>query len=63
MKSLFDVMRKRGQPITGFPYIDGKEIDLYQLYQAVMANGGSEKVRSCLLPYSMLSSNKLIFEQ
>lgn len=44
MKSLFDVMRKRGQPITGTPYIEGKEVDLYQLYQAVMLNGGSEKV-------------------
>lgn len=44
MKSLFDVMRRRGQPITGTPFIDGKEVDLYQLYQAVMLNGGSEKV-------------------
>lgn len=52
MKSLFDVMRKRGQPITGFPYIEGKEVDLYQLYQAVMGNGGSESVSALILSCS-----------
>lgn len=50
MKSLFDVMRKRGQPITGTPYIEGKEVDLYQLYQAVMLNGGSEVVSFTCFP-------------
>ena len=47
MRSLFEVMRKRGEPITGTPYIEGKEVDLYQLYQAVMLSGGSVKV--CIL--------------
>ena len=56
MKSLFDVMRKRGQPITGTPYIEGKEVDLYQLYQAVMLNGGSELV-------SLISSSFLVSAQ
>ncbi|KAK4699889.1 hypothetical protein P7C70_g6366, partial [Phenoliferia sp. Uapishka_3] len=44
MKSLFEVMRKRGEPITGTPFIDEREVDLYQLYQAVMLMGGSKKV-------------------
>jgi hypothetical protein len=45
MKSLFEVMRKRGEPIEGTPYVDGKEVDLYRLYQAVMTAGGSTVVR------------------
>ncbi|GAA6054487.1 hypothetical protein JCM3770_001013 [Rhodotorula araucariae] len=44
MKSLFEVMRKRGEPIDTTPYCDGKEVDLYQLYQAVMVHGGSQQV-------------------
>lgn len=45
MKSLFEVMRKRGEPIDTTPYCDGREVDLYQLYQAVMVHGGSQQVR------------------
>lgn len=45
MRSLFEVMRKRGEPIEGTPYVNGKEVDLYQLYQAVMLSGGSQMVR------------------
>ena len=44
MRSLFEVMRKRGEPIEGTPYVNGKEVDLYQLYQAVMLAGGSQAV-------------------
>ncbi|BGP42523.1 hypothetical protein JCM10449v2_006534 [Rhodotorula kratochvilovae] len=44
MKSLFEVMRKRGEPIDTTPFCDGKEVDLYQLYQAVMVHGGSQQV-------------------
>jgi hypothetical protein len=45
MKSLFEVMRTRGEPIETTPFVDGKEVDLYQLYQAVMVAGGSQAVR------------------
>ncbi|BGP34390.1 hypothetical protein JCM10296v2_006210 [Rhodotorula toruloides] len=44
MKSLFEVMRTRGEPIETTPFVDGKEVDLYQLYQAVMVAGGSHAV-------------------
>ncbi|BGP13477.1 hypothetical protein JCM10213_001801 [Rhodosporidiobolus nylandii] len=44
MKSLFEVMRKRGEPIEGTPFVEGREVDLYQLYQRVMAGGGSQQV-------------------
>lgn len=46
MKSLFELMRSRGQPIEQKPFIDGREVDLYQLYQLVTLSGGSQKVRS-----------------
>jgi hypothetical protein len=54
MRSLFEVMRKRGEPITGTPYIEGKEVDLYQLYQTVMLSGGSLKVRPLRLSSVLL---------
>ncbi|BGP26742.1 ARID/BRIGHT DNA-binding domain containing protein [Rhodotorula toruloides] len=44
MKSLFEVMRTRGEPIETTPFVDGKEVDLYQLYQTVMVAGGSQAV-------------------
>lgn len=64
MKSLFDVMRKRGEPITGTPYIEGKEVDLYQLYQAVMLCGGSQKVHFLSSSANRSSlANSLILDQ
>lgn len=45
MQSLFELMRKRGEPITGTPYIEGREVDLYMLYQNVAMAGGSQLVR------------------
>jgi hypothetical protein len=53
MKSLFEVMRKRGEPIEGTPYVDGKEVDLYRLYQAVMTAGGSTVVRLFSASFSL----------
>lgn len=53
MRSLFEVMRKRGEPIEGTPYVNGKEVDLYQLYQAVMLAGGSQAVS----PFSLSRSS------
>lgn len=46
MQTLFELMRKRGEPITGTPYIEGREVDLYQLYQCVAMAGGSAQVSS-----------------
>lgn len=58
MRSLFEVMRKRGEPITGTPYIEGKEVDLFLLYQAVMLSGGSQSVRP--VPPSSLAVADLV---
>ncbi|KAL8277218.1 hypothetical protein RQP46_010391 [Phenoliferia psychrophenolica] len=40
MKTLFEVMRRRGEPIQGAPMVDGREVDLYRLYQVVLLCGG-----------------------
>jgi hypothetical protein len=37
-------MRSRGEPIESAPIVEGREIDLYQLYQAVAQSGGSQNV-------------------
>ena len=42
--SLFELMRNRGEQIEQIPFIDGKEVDLYHLYQLVAVSGGSQKV-------------------
>lgn len=58
MKALFDVMRKKGRPITGMPHIKDREVDLYNLFNAVMGRGGSIKVRTS---FSLLASTILSF--
>lgn len=57
MTALFELMRKRGTPISSAPFVEGREIDLHQFCQAVMLNGGSQNVSS-FLPYTQVRSNK-----
>ena len=45
MKSLFDMMQKRGTEIRTVPRVEGREVDLFQLYKSVQRRGGSIAVR------------------
>lgn len=44
MEELENFLEKRGTPIKGLPIIDGQELDLYSLYNAVMSRGGLQQV-------------------
>lgn len=44
MKALIDTMKHRGTPLTTFPRVDGKEVDLFRLYRVVQTRGGSAVV-------------------
>lgn len=46
MKALIDTMKHRGTPLTTFPRVDGKEVDLFRLYKVVQQRGGSALVSS-----------------
>ncbi|KAK9899755.1 hypothetical protein P389DRAFT_207384 [Cystobasidium minutum MCA 4210] len=45
MKALIDTMKHRGTPLTTFPKVDGKEVDLFRLYRVVQTRGGSAVIR------------------
>jgi hypothetical protein len=44
MKALVDTMKHRGTPLTTFPRVDEKEVDLFKLYKVVQQRGGSALV-------------------
>lgn len=44
VKSLIDLMNKRGTPITSVPMVGDKAVDIYRLYCSVMAAGGSDRI-------------------
>lgn len=46
LKELKSFHDSKGTPFRNFPSINGKDIDLYQLYWLVTAHGGFEKVNS-----------------
>ena len=43
-KNLFEFQQNRGVGNLKVPQIGGKELDLYELYQAVIRRGGAQKV-------------------
>eukprot|EP01113_Clastostelium_recurvatum_P023435 TRINITY_DN279_c0_g1_i1.p1 TRINITY_DN279_c0_g1~~TRINITY_DN279_c0_g1_i1.p1 ORF type:complete len:352 (+),score=121.25 TRINITY_DN279_c0_g1_i1:335-1390(+) len=44
LNRLFKFMSDKGSPIEKIPVFDHKELDLYQLYRAVVSRGGLEKI-------------------
>lgn len=44
MRSLFEFMQRRGTPISSTPSIQGRQVNLVNLYASVMRAGGSQKV-------------------
>ena len=48
-KNLFAFLGNRGVGNQKVPQIGGKELDLYELYQAVIRRGGAQKVSNCKL--------------
>lgn len=44
LKDLYSFMRSRGQPISKLPSLGYQELDLYLLYQLVIARGGMDEV-------------------
>ena len=46
LKDLYSFMQARGQPISKLPSLGYKELDLYLLYQLVIARGGMDDVTS-----------------
>eukprot|EP01112_Ceratiomyxa_fruticulosa_P013873 TRINITY_DN392_c2_g2_i1.p1 TRINITY_DN392_c2_g2~~TRINITY_DN392_c2_g2_i1.p1 ORF type:complete len:292 (+),score=65.62 TRINITY_DN392_c2_g2_i1:44-877(+) len=44
LNRLFKFMSDRGSPIEKIPVFDHKELDLFQLYKAVISRGGLEKI-------------------
>jgi histone demethylase JARID1 len=49
LEELEKFLEKKGTPLKNIPIIDGQELDLYKLYQAVTSRGGLQQVGSVVL--------------